>query len=395
MCKIKIIDAIMGAGKTSWAIQKMNTDKVNNYIYITPFLTEVSRIKEKCKSRKFYEPINFGEGKLDNLHKLLLENKNITSTHALFRMSTDITRELIRSNDYILILDEVMDVIEQLGLKKDDLPTILNSKFAHIEDNVLIWDKEDYDGEYNYIKIMAMNKSLIVVNNTLLMWNFPVDVFKSFKEVYILTYMFHSQIQRYYYDLYKIEYEYCGVKIIDNKYELVDKCESNNNKDVFRTNINILDDNINKIGDNEFALSSTWFKQLKNKDLIKQLQKNTYNFFKQKVKSKSKDNMWTTFKSSKSKLLGKGYTKGFIPVNARATNDYADKINLAYCANIFLNPIIKQYFIDKDVIIDEEGFALSELLQWIFRSAIRNKEEIYVYIPSSRMRLLLINWLKQ
>ena len=84
--KIKIVDARMGAGKTSWSIQRMNEDKENNYIYITPFLSEVQRVKESCKERKFYEPVNFGTGKLDSLHKLLLENKNIASTHALFRM---------------------------------------------------------------------------------------------------------------------------------------------------------------------------------------------------------------------------------------------------------------------------------------------------------------------
>jgi hypothetical protein len=206
--------------------------------------------------------------------------------------------------------------------------------------------------------------------------------------------MFHSQIQRYYYDLFDIDYTYLSVTKIKEKYELVDKSIVKEDKSIFKNNINILDDNINKIGDNEFALSSTWFKQSKNKDLIKQLQKNISNFFKNKIKSKSKDNMWTTFKSSKSKLSGKGYTNGFVPVNARATNDYGNKINLAYCSIIFLNPIVKQYFTNEMIEVDEDGFAISELLQWIFRSAIRRGQKINLYIPSTRMRTLLLNWLK-
>jgi hypothetical protein len=105
--------------------------------------------------------------------------------------------------------------------------------------------------------------------------------------------------------------------------------------------------------------------------------------------------MWTTFKDFQKYLSGKGYTKGFVSVNARATNEFRHKKNLAYCANIFLNPIIKQFFQTKDIKIYEEQYALSELVQWIWRSAIRDGNEINIYIPSSRMRELLIDWLKE
>jgi broad-specificity NMP kinase len=97
MCKIKIIDGIMGIGKTSFAIQKMKEDTTTNYVYITPFLKEVDRVKKACNNRRFVEPLNSGNGKLDALHSLLKDNRNIVSTHALFRMSTDVTRELIQS----------------------------------------------------------------------------------------------------------------------------------------------------------------------------------------------------------------------------------------------------------------------------------------------------------
>ena len=37
----------------------------------------------------------------------------------------------------------------------------------------------------------------------------------------------------------------------------------------------------------------------------------------------------------------------------------------------------------------EEAYALSEMIQFICRSAIRDDEQIYCYIPSERMRNLL------
>jgi hypothetical protein len=43
--------------------------------------------------------------------------------------------------------------------------------------------------------------------------------------------------------------------------------------------------------------------------------------------------------------------------------------------------------------IDKDIFALSEMVQFIWRSAIRNEQQINVYIPSKRMRNLLEQWL--
>ncbi len=396
--KVKIIDSIMGSGKTSYAIQKMNNDTENNYIYITPFLSEVKRIKDQCTHKKFCEPVNLGNGKLDSLQDLLLKQKNIASTHALFRMSTDVTKQLIKANNYILILDEVMDVLEQVPLKKDDLQILLHdTKLIRVEeDGLVVWneDKLDYQTQYDHIKIMCMNKSLFMVNDCLFMWTFPVDIFDSFTEVYVMSYLFDAQIQRYYYDLFNVDYTYYKVIKENNTYKLQERDNLyGDDMTHIRNKINVLDDKINSIGDDEYALSVSWFKKKKNEVLIEQLKNNIRNSFEHKFKSKSKDNMWTTFKDYKPKLSGKGYSSGFVAVNARATNEYSHKHNLAYCSNIFLNPLIKQFFINKDIRIEEDTYALSELLQWIWRSSIRNNEDINIYIPSSRMRNLLDKWL--
>ena len=50
-----VVASIMGSGKSSWAIQTMNDCPNESYIYATPFLDEVERVKEGCK-RKFCDP---------------------------------------------------------------------------------------------------------------------------------------------------------------------------------------------------------------------------------------------------------------------------------------------------------------------------------------------------
>jgi hypothetical protein len=60
-----------------------------------------------------------------------------------------------------------------------------------------------------------------------------------------------------------------------------------------------------------------------------------------------------------------------------------------------MNPVLKHFFIQKNIIVNDEEYALSELVQWVWRSAIRDGKEINLYIPSSRMRRLLTDWLNK
>ena len=56
-------------------------------------------------------------------------------------------------------------------------------------------------------------------------------------------------------------------------------------------------------------------------------------------------------------------------------------------------PDIKKFITHYDINFDEDLFALSALLQWIWRSQIRDGKPIQIYIPSERMRGLLKGWI--
>lgn len=82
----------------------------------------------------------------------------------------------------------------------------------------------------------------------------------------------------------------------------------------------------------------------------------------------------------------------FTPCNSKATEEYSDRYNLAYLIDRYLHPGIKDFFLQKGVTINEDEYALSELIQWLFRSRIRFGERVNLYIPSERMRRLLDGW---
>jgi hypothetical protein len=400
---IKVVDSIMGSGKTSGAINLINNETETNFIYITPYLDEVKRIKSST-NRKFHEPTYYQDNKLynskfDSLHALLSEGKNVVSTHALFKRSNRETRELIYNGNYTLILDEVMDVVEKLPVKKDDLQGLFDLNLIYEKDGYILWneDKKDWDSRYNDIRDMALNYNLIKYKDNVLIWTFPADIFKSFKEVYILTYQFDAQIQKYYYDLHNIEYKYyIADKDNNSTYYFTEKPNDYSEKEIkqiIKSKINIIEhEKLNRIGDDTFSLSKNWFINATD-PVLNQLKKHIENYYRNVVNSKANDNLWTTYKDYKGKLQGKRYTKAFIPLNTRATNQYKERVNLAYVLNRFPNTIIDNFLKSKNIKIDKDNYALSECLQWIWRSAIREGKEINLYIPSHRMRTLLIQWL--
>lgn len=385
----------MGAGKTSWALDYINNSYAyKKFIYITPFLKEITRIRETVTNRTFYEPNNDNkEGrKLRSLKELIISGRDICATHSLFQMADDELIELLTDSGYTLILDEVMDVIEKAPISGVDIKALLDLKYIEVVNNRVIWLNDEYiGGRFDDIRLLAKAGNLFYHRGKFLIWSFPPQVFKAFNEVIVMTYLFDAQIQRYYYDLYNIQYEFKSVKKIGDKYEIVDYIRGAENRKEIMKLIHLYEGKLNNIGERNNALSATWLRRAGD-DVIEQLQKNTYNFFYNICKTKAKENLWTTIKDRQPELRGKGYAKSFIPLNMRATNDYESRKALAYLFNRYMNPIERAFFEDNGINVNQDLLAVSDLLQWVWRSRIRNREPIQLYLPSSRMRGLLKAW---
>ena len=131
---------------------------------------------------------------------------------------------------------------------------------------------------------------------------------------------------------------------------------------------------------------------------LEALQNHIWNYFVNINKAKTKDVLLSTFKELFEDWTGKGkrlrrYRNSFVAINAKATNEYKDRTVIAHIANRFQNPCISGFFRELGVTVDEDKLALAELVQCIWRSAIREGKEIQLYIPSKRMRGLLQDWL--
>ena len=423
-CKVKVVDEIMGGGKTCAAINFINAlpDDVK-IIYVTPYNSdeqgkpnEVRRIIRACRDKGFVEPHYLDNRKINHLKQLVVEGQNIATTHALFHMfaEDDELTDLIREQGYILIMDEITQVIspyKELS-KKADMDLLTKGEFVKIEqDDKVVWLDDSYNGnKFSREKRLANQNSLVYYgadekgkDSIGLVELFPMCVFDAFDEAYILTYMFECQLQAYYFKYHGLKYEYIYVKG-DNPNNFTFTDDINEKREIkrdYRSLITIYTDpKLEKMCKKRTALSMNWFKNQKkyNEKAFNALKNSLYNFYRRGYKRCKNDfvltgKLWTTFKEFETKIRGKGYSKGFATVNLRASNDYRDCNVIAYVANRFLNPVNARFFRSHGVEVDEDGYALSEMLQFIWRSAIRDNKPIIVFVPSKRMADLLQDWI--
>lgn len=401
---VQVCDALCGAGKTSAAIKMMNERTDELFIFVTQYVTETTRIKNCCPTRNFQCPQGdeeIGQTKLSDVHRLMREGCNIATTHSLFSTYTEEMKDLISQKGYILVLDEAIDVLTMTDIHRNDMDILIKSQSVREDDGFIEWINTDYQasegGRFREEMMKAKSKNLLKYDDSYYFWSIPPELFRCFKEAYVLTYMFESQEIKCFFDMYGISYKLIGTHRVNGGFEFC-SIEQMDRRRELRDKIHILDhEKLNAIGEKRTALSVTWYKSAEDSDddesNVDRLRKNLGNLFKNIWSVPASSVMWTTYKENQDSLKGKGYESSFVSYNKRACNEYANRTHLAYCVNNFPRPWEMKYFREHGAEINGDMYALSILVQWVFRSAIRNNEEIWVYIPSARMRSLLIAWM--
>ena len=123
---------------------------------------------------------------------------------------------LIKAGNYVLIMDEVMTVLEELRYPPKKVKAMFRREILSLEDPETCGNgtiakvrpgAEKHLDEFAAVQRMAAADRLIYVNNAVLMWLFPSHVFEAFSEVYNLGYLFEGQLQKSYYDMHGLSYD--------------------------------------------------------------------------------------------------------------------------------------------------------------------------------------------
>lgn len=403
------LDAPTGYGKTTAIIDLINSKPFERWLVVTPFKTEVDRI---CECTACVQPV----GKKSKEIKLLLANGlSVCCTHALFDLFTPDTLELLKG--YNLIVDEEISVLRNLvgGSQKrnadcpniieryssQDYRLLMESGLITVDvDGRLSWNADHYyntkqfktAGIFDDLRERLELYDLYQYGDTIIQCT-KRKTWETFASVLVCSYRMQESFLKYYCDLYKIDVEWKHLEdgeikegylsLKPPKLDLLVPCG---------------------LSDNKINCSKNWYQYN-----IKEQTKGTkdavrmkYEFRKlcQLLPKKDKGKyFWTCYK---------GYEKFFTydrniskkrwrPCNLKATNELTDCCLVGYFVHRFAHVKVKNFLYSKGVAVDERALALSELIQFVWRSNIRTKEEkkVVVFIPSFELLKDFKDWIKE
>jgi len=440
MSPVVVIDSIMGSGKTTWIINHMrqahdralsdllsgrSDTELPKFLYVTPLLPEVDRVKLDCPRLDFRDPIPVHGRKFQDFNRLIDEGQNIATTHALFSMVDPATLGKLKAQGYTLVIDEVLTCVDYFkSLSNDDTDLLFAQGLVYVDGSShLRWNHDkaaEYRGKFEHVRNLCDNGNLIAWSmsadgfmpgkrGSILLWAFPTNFLAAFKGVYLLTYLFHGSPMRAYLEAEGVSFDMRMVTDKGRKLVPWSTEAEKEAKERIRKHLKIYEGPLNAVGTKapgtrSNPLGKNWYDnaaKANGGEALQKLRTATINFFRKHSRYAGTDTglfAWTTFKARRAQLAGKGYKHHtqWIPLNAKATNEYRRKTVLAYLANRFSIPEIRDYFESRGVDVYEDLYATSEMLQWLWRSAIRDDREprdVHVFIPSERMRHLLKLWL--
>lgn len=421
MTEFIVYDALCGSGKTTKVKNYILDNPNERFIYISPFLKEsyklagieyeeldddvvpkisnltglleydetnpVSKLRFKYPDRKK------GRGsKETSLSHLMSSGFNITSTHQLFtHMSIN---SLEGAEQFTLIIDEALSVYEESNaVGKTEVKKLLEIGILYLDcDGITLrFDRDkfginsDYKGDkvegtaYEALAAMCDLSQLLLIDGKTIVWEMSADMLRKFKKVIICTYLFEGQLFSSYLKKHGIEYEI-------NKFGK----QPQEVKHLF----DVVDDShLNMIGADDYALSKSYFEKPSTRQVARDVCRKHLNTVMRKWGAKTDNRLFTCFKTDKSFIGDKRYTKNWLPFNCRATNEFKDVEHVAYLVNVFPSPILIKAAHGKDTEFNDDIHALGELLQFLYRGCLRENKPMKIYLPSSRMRKLLFKWL--
>lgn len=416
--RVEVMDMIMGAGKSTSAIKTIQSNVDDFYFVVVPYLHEVNRYIDKCEgflpeNNQLIEPCDDETSKSADLLNILQKRKgSVVTTHSMFEnLKSDhmsaITNMPLRKGEKVLILDETIDLVKPVNSKrlpKEALKADVENEYIVVNETtgLVKWNgfNEEKSGKYphhEYLKDLCDTGMLFFIDNQYLVMEVPLDFLNCFDRVIVMTYRWSSSIMANYLEVNNISW-----KMLDT-----------NAKSILEVYEYIAE---HLIIPDHYSVKGLSKNQMRTQD-VSDLKKD----FNQSIKAAMneydipiEDLLFTTFRNVgnekmvdwyKSIKVGKWQRKDsqnriepvtFLSHTTLGTNEYANCRLMIYGLDKHLMPSVHTYFAKRGHSISGDAWALSSLLQWLFRGCIRDREsgkDMVAVILSPRMRKMAQEWL--
>lgn len=447
----RIVDSPMGIGKSSSLmryisynpaykedefVDSLKRTGLFNDLEHKRFIIFVSTVKER--DERFLHELNAKRPEQPPYHQSILElirnGENIVTTQSLWGFFNEDTIKAFRQcpYPYIAYFDEIPPLFREVvgaRQKKDSFGAV--DRFG--KSDVLLMQKDkivvrkgerlEYNINSDYNRQSSDYKIFDAIKNlgrscdlypygdkqgqfTSIIAFMKRELFACFKECWFFSYLTKDSMIS----------QYCAMNHIAMEYYHVEKGFIKRNPDGkymedYPRGIErlvILEDERFNLDE---SLSKEWYKAArsgKNADGLKKLQRcfrSAYSFMKEKG-VRSNTFLFTTFTAYQDLLAGDGRhyptLKRFLPCNAKATNDYSKCTGVAYLCNRIFDVNCTNFLAQRaketnnpQLKFNNDNYALSELLQFIWRSNVRaadSDKPVYVWVPNRRMRKLLCDF---
>ena len=399
MEQVTIIDRPCGSGKTTEIISSFKSDQ--KYLVIVPFLDEIERLIEGTRHYcKFSQPItkNSNETKKNHLIDLVLCGENIVTTHKMFESLVDIAR-LGLLDDYHLIIDEVPETLSvSESLSKKSLKDIyIDGGYLVVEEDGKVtpshkWhvDNEDVSDTLSQkLYRQACGGCLFLVDESFFLWAMPKELLCAGVSTTIYTYKSNGSVLCKYLEKEKIPYKV--IWSLKQEEDFILKAQE------------LITFGRLPVGFKKIPFSySKQRKGLLNTTYRNRVRMNLKNLRQRELKDVDANNIMIACAKSAWDDTDKygGFKKGsrlastlWVANTTRGTNKYAHCSHAIYLYDQNLNPAQMRWLGVDNHREFNDAYALTEFIQWLYRSRIRKGEPITVFIPSERMERIFRTWL--
>ena len=398
---ITIKDYPCGSGKTTAMLKSFN--KQEKYLVITPYLSEVERVIEQSVGVEFVQPTTDGSThltKLDSLRELLLTGCNIVTTHSLHEKLVPLAEEGLLS-DYNIIIDEVPDIVEQVAAKsKTSIKEFyLNGGYIEVEENGLVcatdkWRQlreEVSDTLNDKILTFAETGCLYLLGEHMFIWAMPRKLLTAGKSATIMTYKSEGSVITHYLKKLSVPYVIESSQQTEDAFrrQALDLITIKDMGDISKLGLSYSRQGEGMRSNNYCSKINNALRNLKSREFKGVELSNVLLTCKKEGWKKAEDKAGVFSKDSR---MFNGVN--WIPNTTRGTNDYSHCSHLIYLYDKHINKNVARWLCDETDAFND-AYALTELIQWVWRSRIRKGEPITLYLPSPRMRSIFVDWLER
>lgn len=402
---VTIRDRHCGYGKSTDIIKSLTPDR--SYLIVLPLQTEVERFIDEAPI-DLVQPSDKGthSRKRDHLRELLMGGHSVVTTHALFSDVAYLAKEGLLLG-YDVIVDEVLSVAQCVtqelltpGAKAKGVTTkswkglYLDHGFATVDpDTGLVQPTEEWEEKQDLPELskplfnMAKAESLFSVGDNVLVWELPPILLKAVGSLTILTFLAEGSLMASFMRRNRIKFTHDRDLSSEQKF-----------REEAKRLIEVRDmPSVNQL---RFSFKGQQTMSKENHKTVSTALKKTrerllHGIDKDQIMITCSKSMWYAANGRPGPFAsGSRMFEGthWVPNTTRGTNNYRHCSHLFYLWDQNLNPRIAE-FLGTHTQRHRDMYAVSELIQWVYRSRVRDGEPITLFMPSSRMRRLLQRWL--